>query len=101
MRFRLVAVVAGCLGAVAAARIVVTANGGQRSDPDSVSAAAPYRATLDQYCVGCHNARIKSGGLALDGVDLANVPRDAATWERVVRKLNTRTMPPRRRAPAR
>ena len=37
---------------------------------------------------------MKSGGLALDTIDLANVPRDAAVWERVVRKLNTRTMPP-------
>jgi len=94
MRLRLVAVVACCLGAVAAARIVVTAAGGQRSDPDPLSASAPYRATLDQYCAGCHNALTKSGGLALDGLDLANVPRDAATWEKVVRKLNTRTMPP-------
>jgi mono/diheme cytochrome c family protein len=94
MRFRLVAVVACCLGAVAAARSVATANGGQRSDSDPISSTASYRATLDQYCVGCHNARTRSGGLALDGVDLANVPRDAATWEKVVRKLNTRTMPP-------
>src|SRR4029077_4292318 len=94
MRFRLVAVVACCLGAVATARIGVTPAGGQRSDPDPLSASAPYRATLDQYCAGCHNARTKSGGLALDGLDLANVPRDAATWEKVVRKLNTRTMPP-------
>jgi mono/diheme cytochrome c family protein len=94
MRFRLVAVLAGCLGAVAAARGVVNANGGQRNDPDPLSAAAPYRATLDQYCVACHNARTRSGGLALDGVDLTNVPRDAATWEKVLRKLNTRTMPP-------
>jgi mono/diheme cytochrome c family protein len=94
MRLRLVAVVAGCLGAVAAARGVVNATGGQ-NDPDPVSTAgAPYRATLDQYCVACHNGRTKSGGLALDAVDLANVPRDAATWERVLRKLNTRAMPP-------
>jgi len=93
-RFRLVAFAAGCLGAVAVARGVVTADGGQRAELDALSAAAPYRATLDQYCVGCHNTRTRSGGLALDAVDLANVPRDAATWERVVRKLNTHTMPP-------
>lgn len=45
MRSRLVVVLAGCLGAVAAARGVVNANGGQGSDPGA-SAAAPYRATL-------------------------------------------------------
>jgi hypothetical protein len=31
-------------------------------------AAAAHRDTLQLYCVGCHSARIKSGGLALDGV---------------------------------
>ena len=42
--------------------------------------AAP-RAGLDKYCVGCHNARVKTGGLALDQLDLsrladhAEVPR--------------------------
>ena len=29
-----------------------------------------------------------------DTIDLANIPRDAAMWEKVIRKLNTRTMPP-------
>jgi hypothetical protein len=85
-RLRLVAVVAGCLGVVGS----VVAVGGQGIDP----AAPAYRATLDQYCVGCHNSRTKSGGVALDTMDLASVPRDAAVWEKVVRKLNTRTMPP-------
>jgi mono/diheme cytochrome c family protein len=92
IRLRFVAVVAGCLGIVGS----VVAVGGQGPDPAMVPAAPPTasRATLDQYCVGCHNARVKSGGLALDTIDLANVPRDAAVWERVIRKLNTRTMPP-------
>ena len=49
---------------------------------------------LDQYCVTCHNARTKAGGLTLDTMELENVGRDAATWEKVVRKLHTRTMPP-------
>jgi mono/diheme cytochrome c family protein len=93
MRLRSAALFAGCLTAVAATRGVVTANGGQGSDL-SPSSPAPYRVMLDQYCVGCHNSRTRSGGLALDAIDLASVPRDAATWEKVLRKLNTRTMPP-------
>jgi mono/diheme cytochrome c family protein len=88
IRLRFVAVVAGCLGVVGS----VVAVGGQGVDPAALPAAS--RAALDQYCVGCHNARVKSGGVALDTIDLANVPRDAAVWERVIRKLNTRTMPP-------
>ena len=87
------AVVAGCLGVVAAASWPLAARAVSATTPTRAPRRAS-RATLDQYCVGCHNARMKSGGLALDTIDLANVPRDAAVWEQVVRKLNTRTMPP-------
>ena len=54
----------------------------------------PYRETLDQYCVTCHNQRLKTGGLVLDTLDVQNVPGDAATWEKVVRKLRAGAMPP-------
>jgi mono/diheme cytochrome c family protein len=89
MGVRLIAAVAACFAVVAAGRGVAA-----RAAQGEPAVPAPYRATLDQYCVTCHNARMKSGGLAFDGLDLANVPRDAEVWERVVRKLNTRTMPP-------
>lgn len=54
----------------------------------------PHRALLDTYCVTCHNARLKTGGIAFDRMDLANVPDDAKTWEKAVRKLRGRLMPP-------
>ena len=43
----------------------------------------------------CHNARLKTGGLAIDQLDIANVRRDAETWEQVVRRLRVGAMPPR------
>ena len=46
-------------------------------------------------CVTCHNARLKTGGLAIDQLDVANVRRDAETWEQVVRRLRVGAMPPR------
>ena len=52
------------------------------------------RATIDRYCVTCHNDRLKTGGLALDKLDIANVPAHADTWEKVIRKLRTGAMPP-------
>jgi hypothetical protein len=52
-----------------------------------VRAANTDRATLDRYCVTCHNSRTKTGGLALDTVDVARVAPDAETWEKVVRKI--------------
>ena len=63
------------------------------------------RATLDRYCVGCHNERLKEsyGGLALDAgaVDLTNVGAHAAVLEQVVRRIRAGQMPPAgRRRPA-
>ena len=66
----------------------------ESADTASNSAAANYRKLVDQYCVGCHNQRLNSGGLRLDLADLAKVPAGAETWEKVVRKLRARAMPP-------
>jgi hypothetical protein len=52
------------------------------------------RATLDRYCVTCHNTRTRTGGLALDTVDVTSVAGAAETWEKVVRKIRSRMMPP-------
>jgi hypothetical protein len=56
--------------------------------------ADPYKAVLDKYCVTCHNQRLKTGGLALDSADLTKVSSQAEVWEKVIRKLRARTMPP-------
>jgi len=52
------------------------------------------RALLDQYCVTCHNQKLKTGGLMLDKLDLAHAGESAETWEKVVRKLRAGMMPP-------
>jgi cytochrome c551/c552 len=52
------------------------------------------RATLDQYCVTCHNQKLKTAGLQLDKMDLAHVGEQAEAWEKVVRKLRAGMMPP-------
>src|SRR5436190_13313289 len=58
----------------------------------SIGIAAPERAVLDRYCLGCHNAKVKNGGLALDTAD--PVAQQPEVWEKVVRKLRGRYMPP-------
>ena len=55
---------------------------------------AVHRAMLDQYCVDCHNADLKTGGLMLDKMDLSQVPEHAETWEKVILKLRGGMMPP-------
>jgi cytochrome c551/c552 len=52
------------------------------------------QAVLNQYCVTCHNQRSKTADLALDSIDIEHVGKDAAVWERVVRKVKTGMMPP-------
>jgi hypothetical protein len=58
------------------------------------TAPDPHRELLTTYCVTCHNARLKTGGLALDGLDLAAAPNDAQIWEKALRKLRGHQMPP-------
>ena len=66
-------------------------------EPPAASGAAAWRAVLDRYCVTCHNGRLRTGNLALDGVDTERVGADADVWEKVLRKLRTQAMPPPRR----
>jgi mono/diheme cytochrome c family protein len=55
---------------------------------------AAARTTLDQYCVGCHNDRLRTAGLSLQTLDPADAGAHADVWEKVARKLRTREMPP-------
>ena len=63
----------------------------RRAAPSGESAS--HRATLDRYCVTCHNQKAKTAGLALDAMSLSEVPAQAEVWETVVRRLRTATMP--------
>ncbi len=56
--------------------------------------AAPAPDVVGKYCVGCHNQRLKTGGLVLEGLDPSNAPDKADVWEKVVRKLRSNSMPP-------
>ena len=56
--------------------------------------ATPAGDLVTRYCVSCHNARVKTAGLSLDGVDATSVASAAETWEKVVVKLRSRSMPP-------
>ena len=61
------------------------------SEAGSLAAA---RTLIDQYCVACHNQTQKTAGLMLDKLDLAQIGKNAETWEKVVRKLRAGMMPP-------
>jgi Protein of unknown function (DUF1592)/Protein of unknown function (DUF1588)/Protein of unknown function (DUF1585)/Protein of unknown function (DUF1587)/Protein of unknown function (DUF1595) len=52
------------------------------------------QALLDRYCVTCHNSKSGSGGLSLQGASPDQPAIHADIWEKVVRKLQAREMPP-------
>jgi uncharacterized protein DUF1592/uncharacterized protein DUF1588/uncharacterized protein DUF1587/uncharacterized protein DUF1585/uncharacterized protein DUF1595 len=59
--------------------------------------AAKYRTWLNQNCVGCHSTRVKQppdNPVNLESASIGDLLANAATWERVLRKLAVRAMPP-------
>ena len=66
----------------------------QQSARPSSPAVSPVRAVVKQYCVRCHNSEAKKGGLALDTISSQDVNRHPEVWEKAVRKLRARQMPP-------
>ena len=60
----------------------------------AATVADPHRSLLNTYCITCHNARLKTGGLALDGLNLETASDDARIWEKALRKMRGRLMPP-------
>ncbi len=86
--------------AVAVAVAATTAPTGARQQSDTaVRAAAPpakssQQLLVDRYCASCHNDRLKTGGLTLAPLNLADVGANADNWEKVVRKMRGGLMPP-------
>jgi hypothetical protein len=52
------------------------------------------QAVMTRYCYACHNEKVKTSGLSLEGMSLENVGQHPEKWEKVVRKLSARYMPP-------
>ena len=56
--------------------------------------AGAVRAMVGKFCVECHGADAAKGGLNLEKILPEDVSRYSDAWEKVVRKLNARHMPP-------
>jgi mono/diheme cytochrome c family protein len=66
----------------------------QATPPSSSTFGEPYRAVVNTYCVSCHNSKTKAGGLGLDTLNTQPLAEHWESWEKVVRKLRARQMPP-------
>jgi mono/diheme cytochrome c family protein len=58
------------------------------------ASAQSARLTIDRYCAGCHNGKLKTAGLVLDDAVAGEPPANPEIWEKVVRRLRVRSMPP-------
>ncbi len=72
-----------------------SARSGPTPAAGAATAAEPAaHAVLQRYCFACHNQRARTGGLALDVLDMTQLGEHAEVWEAVIRKLRTGAMPP-------
>ena len=60
----------------------------------AAATAAPHQRLVSEYCVACHSSGAKVAGLDLETASSRPLTDSTAIWERVVRKLRARQMPP-------
>src|SRR2546425_10227984 len=85
-----------CVAALLSIVVYLKASGRQDFVTPAVSLESSRQAVLNKYCVTCHNEKLRTAGLLLDKADVGHPADNPATWEKVVRKLRTREMPPPR-----
>ena len=82
------------LGAVSFDRVAIQAAQSGSLTPATINT---QRAVFSQYCLTCHNQRMKQAGtvpVAFEGDALWDIAANAATWEKVVLKMRAGVMPP-------
>ena len=87
-------VAAAILSGLVVAAGAVPSPSAQSAGPANPRTADPSQALLTTYCTGCHNQRLRTGGLSLDDVDVTQIGANAAVWEKVAHKLRSGQMPP-------
>src|SRR5712672_4814600 len=80
--------------AVAMASLLPSATLQAQNSNSNSSAANDYHTTLQLYCVGCHSGPAAFAGLNLEPLDFANLEANGEIWEKLIRKLRGRQMPP-------
>jgi hypothetical protein len=74
---------------VIATALIVATDRALSSPPQAL-----VKSVVNQYCIRCHDGDMKKGGLDLELVSNNDIAGHSAEWERVIRKLRTRQMPP-------
>src|SRR5882724_8452960 len=82
------------LAGVLTASLVGVFNASPGTSAPQTSATQAQLATINQCCVGCHNDRAKTGGVSFEGLKPESIGEKAEVFEKAVRKLRGRVMPP-------
>jgi hypothetical protein len=75
-----------CGGIIAVAMVAPAQN--------EMTSVESQRTLVAQYCAGCHNDNLKSGGFSFTELDIAHPDQAAERAEKVIRKLRAGMMPP-------
>src|SRR5262245_32178037 len=78
-------------GTALAAALMPTTSPAQNS---TATEAANYKQLMQMYCVGCHSGPTPFAGLNLEPLDPAKLDQNGVIWEKMIRKLRDRQMPP-------
>src|SRR5215468_4538306 len=87
---------AGWLIGISCAVGIVSAGSKAFSQPANQVAQHPESqwSTVENYCFGCHNECVRAGNLFLEKLGAGSVAKHPEIFEKVVRKLRGRQMPP-------
>jgi mono/diheme cytochrome c family protein len=82
------------IAAIGLAGVIAAPSASQAQGLPSTPSADAQLATIKQYCVGCHNDKAKTGGVTFQGITSESIAKDPEVFEKAVRKLRGRVMPP-------
>jgi mono/diheme cytochrome c family protein len=81
-------------GALAASLTGVFAASQQPAAAPRPADAGAHLATMTQYCAACHNDKVRTADVSFEGVTAATVTAHPDLFEKAVRKMRGRVMPP-------
>lgn len=64
-----------------------------KGDEVAMAENAPHP-MIGKYCMSCHDSEERVAGLSFEGMDFSHPSKNAAMWEKVVRKMSAGAMPP-------
>ena len=84
----------GLAGLVAAGGLRLTADAPHAGAPGGRTVVVSPRDLVEQYCLDCHDNSSKKADLSLEAIMGGDLGAHSVVWEKVVKKLRTRQMPP-------